>query len=80
LDEINKQDARNFETGPALKELRKDLTVVVQTGKDYDVPLFTAATALEMVELAKSIAPDDDIAAIVKGLEKITGVDIRKST
>jgi 3-hydroxyisobutyrate dehydrogenase-like beta-hydroxyacid dehydrogenase len=71
---------RNFRTGPKLTTLLKDLTVVVQTGKDYDVPLFTAATALEVVELAKSVAPDDDIAAIVKGLEKITGVEVRKST
>jgi hypothetical protein len=33
-----------------------------------------------MVELAKSIAPDDDIAAIVKGLEKTTGGEVRKSS
>ena len=70
----------NIGMGMAKSILREGFDIIIKTGKDYDVPLFTTAAACEMAKAAKAIAPEEDLGAIVKPLEKITGVEVKKTT
>ena len=69
---------RNFKAGSHIRTLFKDLGITLKTGEDYGVPLFATSVAYEMYKAAMKMAPDDDTWAIVKPLEKLVGVEVKK--
>jgi len=70
---------RNFKTLGNIGTLHKDMDITMEVGKKYNLPLYTAAASFEMLKATKGLFPDDDCGAIVKVLEKIAGVEVRKT-
>ena len=71
---------RNFKSGPRAANQHKDMGITMKIAKDCHVPLFATAVAYEMFEATKAIAPEEDCGAIIKVLEKIVGVEVKKTT
>ncbi len=72
--------ARNFETNFSIKWMHKDVGLMLQSGDEQGVPL--PLTGLTQQLLKAAIAEgygDEDICASIKVLERITGVEVKKS-
>jgi 3-hydroxyisobutyrate dehydrogenase-like beta-hydroxyacid dehydrogenase len=70
---------RNFKAGSHIRTILKDLDITVKTGKDYHVPLFMTGIVHQMFQAAKNIAPEEDSWAVIRILEKMVGVEVKKS-
>ena len=71
---------RNFKSISGMATTLKDLSIVTKTGKDYGVPLFSTAIVYEMAVAANADTPEEDEASVIKVLEKMAGVEVRKTT
>jgi 3-hydroxyisobutyrate dehydrogenase-like beta-hydroxyacid dehydrogenase len=72
--------ARNFETNFSIKWMHKDVGLMLQSGDEMDVPL--PLTGLTQQILKAAVAEgygDEDICASIKVLERIAGVEVKKS-
>ncbi len=70
---------RTFESGSRVGTMWKDLEIVVSAGKELGVPLFTTASAYQIFQSAAvMLSPEEDANAIVKVLEKIAGIEVKK--
>ncbi|MCW5965082.1 MAG: NAD(P)-dependent oxidoreductase [Bryobacterales bacterium] len=72
--------ARNFETNFSIKWMHKDVGLMLQSGDEQGVPL--PLTGLTQQMLKAAIAEgygDEDICASIKVLERIAGVEVKKS-
>lgn len=72
--------ARNFETNFSIKWMHKDVGLMLQSGDELGVPL--PLTGLTQQLLKAAVAEgygDEDICASIKVLERIAGVEVKKS-
>lgn len=72
--------ARNFETNFSVKWMHKDVGLMLQSGDELGVPL--PLTGLTQQLLKAAVAEgygDEDICASIKVLERIAGVEVKKS-
>ncbi len=72
--------SRNFETNFSIKWMHKDVGLMLQSGDEQGVPL--PLTGLTQQLLKAAIAEgygDEDICASIKVLERIAGVQVKKS-
>ncbi|MGH2367955.1 MAG: NAD(P)-dependent oxidoreductase, partial [Chloroflexota bacterium] len=60
--------------------LHKDISLGVEVGKDQRVRLLLGALALQIFEEARELGHgDEDIAAVIRPLERLAGVEVRSS-
>ncbi len=70
----------NFKPGFAIDLQYKDLELAVQTGKDLGVPMLLTNLAQQIYESARAAGlGQNDISAVIQNLEKLIGVEVRKS-
>jgi len=71
---------RKFEnTGSHIRTMYKDLGITMELAKECGVPMFATSIAMEMFQAGISAFPNGDNWSIVKILEGITGVEVKKS-
>ncbi|MCU0228572.1 MAG: NAD(P)-dependent oxidoreductase [Bryobacterales bacterium] len=72
--------ARNFETNFSIKWMHKDVGLMLQSGDEQGVPLPLTALTQQMLKVAIAEGyGDEDICASIKVLERIAGVQVKKS-
>ncbi len=71
--------ARNFKGQSNIGTMYKDLGLAKNMANDCGVPLFAASAAFELFQAGKSMNPDEDNWTIIKILENIAGVEIRRT-
>ena len=71
---------RNFTGQSHIGTMDKDLGIAKSMAKDYGVPLFTTSVAHELFQAGKTVNPDEDNWTIIKVLEEIVGVEVKKTT
>lgn len=71
-------DRRFVDTGSGIGTMYKDLTVTLDHARDMGVPMFMAASAMQMFQAGITRFPDEDNWAVAKILEEIVGVEIRR--
>lgn len=70
---------RRFEgTGSHIATMYKDLTIVMDMARDLGVPLFTAATAMQLFQAGRTRHPDGDNWAITRLSEDIVGAELHR--
>lgn len=70
---------RRFEaTGSHINTMHKDLTIAMDLARDLGVPLFTAATAMQLFQAGKTRYPDGDNWTVTRISEEITGAALRR--
>lgn len=70
--------ARNFQPGGPIRINLKDITNVMATAKDLDLPLMLTSTLLDIFRSLKATGHlGEDHAAIVKFYEKISGITVQ---
>jgi hypothetical protein len=47
--------------------------------KEYGVPMFNTGSAYELFQAGKSLHPDEDNCTVIKILENIAGVEVKRS-
>ncbi len=57
----------------------KDLGITLSMAKECGVPMFTTSTAYQLFESGHSLNPEEDNWTIIKLLENITGVNVKKT-
>ena len=70
---------RNFKGQSNIGTMYKDLTLAKNMASDCGVPLFAASAAFELFQAGKAVNPDEDNWTIIKILENIAGVEVRKT-
>ncbi|MFD0916697.1 NAD(P)-dependent oxidoreductase [Pseudahrensia aquimaris] len=71
--------AGTFEkTGSHINTMHKDLTISLDLAQDLGVPLFTAATAMQLFAAGRTRHPDGDNQVVAKVTEEIIGTGLRK--
>ncbi len=70
---------RNFKGQSNIGTMYKDLTLAKNMAGDCGVPLFAASAAFELFQAGKAVNPDEDNWTIIKILENIAGVEVRKT-
>ena len=71
--------ARKFEnTGSGIGTMHKDLTISLDTAQQLQVPLFTAASAMQLFHAGKSKYPEGDNWVITRLLEEIVGAELHR--
>jgi len=72
--------ARNFETNFSVKWMHKDIGLMLDSGKEMDVPLPLTALTQQMFRAAIAQGHgDEDICSTIKVLEGWTGVEVKDS-
>lgn len=71
--------ARNFKGQSNIGTMYKDLSLAKSMANDCGVPLFAASAAFELFQAGKAVNPDEDNWTIIKILENIAGVEIKKT-
>lgn len=72
--------ARNFETNFSVKWMHKDVGLMLQSGDELGVPLPLTGLTQQMLKAAVAEGyGDEDICASIKVLERIAGVEVKKS-
>ena len=71
--------ARNFKGQSNIGTMYKDLSLAKSMANDCGVPLFAASAAFELFQAGKSVNPEEDNWTIIKILEKIAGVEVKKT-
>ena len=70
---------RKFEgTGSHIATMHKDLTIVLDMARDLGVPLFTAATAMQLFHAGKAKHPNGDNWAVTRIVEDIVGAELNR--
>ncbi len=70
---------RNFKGQSNIGTMYKDLSLAKSMANDCGVPLFAASAAFELFQAGKAVNPDEDNWTIIKILESIAGIEIRKT-
>lgn len=70
---------RNFKGQSNIGTMYKDLSLAKSMANDCGVPLFAASAAFELFQAGKAVNPDEDNWTIIKILENIAGVEIKKT-
>jgi len=71
---------RHFKgAGAGIQTMYKDLGICLGMAKESGVPMFTTSSAYEMFQAGMSLNPDEDNWTVIKLLENIAGVDVKKS-
>ena len=71
---------RQFEnTGSGIGTMHKDLTISLNLAEELEVPLHTAASAMQLFAAGKSKFPNGDNQACTRVLEEITGAQLHRS-
>ncbi len=65
-------------TGSQITTMYKDLGISMNMAKENGVAMFTASAAYELFQAGKSLFPDEDNWSIVKLLEQIAGIEVKK--
>ncbi len=65
-------------TGSHINTMYKDLTIVLDMARELGVPLFTAATAMQLFQAGKTRYPDSDNWVVTRLLEDIVGTGLRR--
>ncbi|MCG9134528.1 NAD(P)-dependent oxidoreductase [Candidatus Poribacteria bacterium] len=71
--------ARNFKGQSNIGTMYKDLSLAKSMANDCGVPLFAASAAFELFQAGKAVNPEEDNWTIIKILEDIAGVEIKKT-
>jgi len=73
------QIERRFDEGAPIRIMLKDLELISEMGRDLNVRLLLASEAREVYREAVALGlGDEDIAALVKPLERIAGAEVRR--
>ena len=70
---------RNFKGQSNIGTMYKDLSLAKNMANDCGVPPFTASAAFELFQAGKAVNPDEDNWTIIKILENIAGIEIKKT-
>lgn len=71
---------RHFKgAGAGIQTMYKDLGICMEMAKECGVPMFTTSSAYELFQAGKSLNPEEDNWTIIKLLEDIAGVEVKKS-
>lgn len=70
---------RNFNGQSNIGTMYKDLTLAKNMASECGVPLFAASAAFELFQAGKAVNPDEDNWTIIKILENIAGIEIKKT-
>lgn len=70
---------RNFKGQSNIGTMYKDLSLAKSMANDCGVPLFAASAAFELFQAGKAVNPDEDNWTIIKILESIAGIEVRKT-
>ena len=71
--------ARNFKGQSNIGTMYKDLSLAKSMANDCGVPLFAASAAFELFQAGKAVNPKEDNWTIIKILENIAGVEVKKT-
>ncbi len=71
--------ARNFKGQSNIGTMYKDLSLAKSMASDCGVPLFAASAAFELFQAGKAVNPEEDNWTIIKILENIAGVEVKKT-
>lgn len=72
---------REFEGGGShIATMHKDLTIVTEVAKQYEVPLWTASAAMQLFHAGKVKYPNGDNWTIARVLEEIIGAELHRNT
>ncbi len=71
--------SRNFKGQSNIGTMYKDLSLAKSMANDCGVPLFAASAAFELFQAGKAVNPEEDNWTIIKILEKIAGVEVKKT-
>ncbi|MEM8813841.1 MAG: NAD(P)-dependent oxidoreductase [Pseudomonadota bacterium] len=71
-------DRQFFGTGSHIATMHKDLTISMDLGRDLEVPLHTAAAAMQLFHAGKSKYPDGDNWVVTKMIEEIIGAELHR--
>lgn len=71
-------DRRFANTGSHIATMYKDLTIALAMARQLGVPLFTAATAMQLFQAGKTRYPDGDNWATARITENIIGVGLQR--
>lgn len=66
-------------TGSHISTMHKDMTIAMDLAREKGVPLFTAATAMQLFQAGITKHPDGDNWAVTKVIEDIVGASLRRS-
>jgi 3-hydroxyisobutyrate dehydrogenase-like beta-hydroxyacid dehydrogenase len=70
---------RNFRGQSNIGTMYKDLSLAKNMANDCGVPLFAASAAFELFQAGKAVNPEEDNWTIIKILENIAGIEIKKT-
>ena len=70
---------RNFKGQSNIGTMYKDLSLAKNMANDCGVPLFAASAAFELFQAGKAVNPEEDNWTIIKILENIAGIEIKKT-
>ena len=71
--------SREFQdTGSHISTMYKDLTISMDLARKHGVPLFTAATAMQMFQAGITRYPDADNQTVARISEEIVGVHLER--
>jgi 3-hydroxyisobutyrate dehydrogenase-like beta-hydroxyacid dehydrogenase len=65
-------------TGSHIRTMHKDLTIALDLARELGVPLFTAATAMQLFQAGKTRYPDGDNWVVTRVLEEIVGAELQR--
>ncbi len=71
--------SRNFKGQSNIGTMYKDLSLAKSMANDCGVPLFAASAAFELFQAGKAVNPEEDNWTIIKILENIAGVEVKKT-
>ncbi len=71
-------DRQFIGAGSHISTMHKDLNISLEMARDLGVPLFTAATARQLFQAAKTKYPEGDNWIIARLVEDITGVQLHR--
>lgn len=71
-------DRRFVGTGSHIRTMYKDLTIALDLARDLGVPLFTAATAMQLFQAGKTKHPDGDNWIVARVIEDIVGAELTR--
>lgn len=71
--------SRNFKGQSNIGTMHKDLGLAKNMANDCGVPLFAASAAFELFQAGKAVNPDEDNWTIIKILENIAGVEVKRT-
>jgi putative dehydrogenase len=65
-------------TGSHIATMHKDLTIALEVARELGVPLFTAATAMQLFQAGKTKHPDGDNWVVTRIIEDIVGAELTR--